>query len=397
MLPSALIQEEYLSNVQEMSVRSGPTVENKVRVQTRVPVDKKDFGPRSTLMAAPIIFQTRVQPTADCPYNYSSSWVTKQHAKAVGVKCSAPFECDERIVADKFSVMACPGEPQETDFYFGLRPMEFVGETGYADFLYSIVDNDFVFRTDSNDTDAQGELKDTETFIDSLTQSVQVLLVFFTPKEGLTSVLTINADMSGPSNVEVEFELKHYGILENDKLTLYLVFQSVVLVNVTIMMVDAILSVLGQVRSGCGAVDMMVVVESLTDLMCGALVIVYIALRFPAQISTAQTVKDILGVLDDIPWASPDVPLVEKKTAFFDNVALLLDKIGWTETLNNLCNAILLVNLLRVIMCTSVHPRLALLTGTLSNAMVSLHDLASASARIGVLRTFCLVLLFPDT
>jgi hypothetical protein len=373
MLPSALIQEEYLSNVQEMSVRSGPTVENKVRVQTRVPVEKKDFGPRSTLMAAPIIFQTRVQPTADCPYNYSSSWVTKQHAKAVDVMCSTPFLCDKRIVEDKFSVMACPGDPQEKDYYFGLEPMEFVGETGYADFLYSIVDNDFVFRTDSNNADAQGELKSTQTFIDSLTQSVQVLLVFFTPKEGLTSVLTISADMSGPSNVEIGFELKHYGILENDKLTLFLIFQSIVLVNVMIMMVDAIVTVLGQIRLGFGDMDVMAVLECLTDLMCGALVIVYIALRFPAEISSAQTVKDILGVLDDIPWASPDVPLVEKKTAFFDNVALLLDKISWTETLNNLCNAILLINLLRVIMCTSVHPRLALLTGTLSNAMVSLY------------------------
>jgi hypothetical protein len=217
---------------------------------------------------------------------------------------------------------------------------------------------------------AQGELKDTETFIDSLTQSVQVLLVFFTPKEGLTSVLTISADMSGPSNVEVEFELKHYGILEEDSLTWYLVIQSIVLFNVSIMMFDALFSVISTIRTG--AMDMMVIIESITDLMCGTLVIVYIILRFPAQISSAQTVKDILGVLDDIPWASPDVPLVEKKTAFFDNVGLLLEKISWSETLNNLCNAILLVNLLRVIMCTSVHPRLALLTGTISNAMVSL-------------------------
>ena len=217
---------------------------------------------------------------------------------------------------------------------------------------------------------AQGELKGTETFIDSLTQSVQVLLVFFTPKEGLTSVLTISADMSGASNVEVEFELKHYGILEEDNLTWYLAIQSIVLFNVSIMMLDALFSVIGTIRTG--AMDMMVVIESITDLLCGTLVIVYIILRFPAQISSAQTVKDILGVLDDIPWASPDVPLVEKKTTFFDNVGLLLEKISWSETLNNLCNAILLVNLLRVIMCTSVHPRLALLTGTISNAMVSI-------------------------
>ena len=72
MLPSAKIQQEYLENVEEMSVRSGPTVENKVRVSTTVPVEKKDFGPRSTLMAAPIIFQTRVQPTGKFPsYLYS--------------------------------------------------------------------------------------------------------------------------------------------------------------------------------------------------------------------------------------------------------------------------------------------------------------------------------------
>jgi len=43
---------------------------------------------------------------------------------------------------------------------------------------------------------------------------------------------------------------------------------------------------------------------------------------------------------------------------------------------NTLCNIILLVNLLRVIMCTSVHPRLALLTGTLSNALDDLFHTA---------------------
>lgn len=197
---------------------------------------------------------------------------------------------------------------------------------------------------------------------------MQVLLVFFTPKEGLTSVLTISADMSGPTNVEIEYELKHYGILEEDNLTWYLVMQSIVLLNVSVMMFDALFSVLSTCRTRPW--DNMIIIEGITDLMCGTLVIVYIALRFPAQISSAQTVKDILGVLDDIPWASPDVPLVEKKTTFFDNVALLLVKIEWTETLNNLCNAILLINLLRVIMCTAVHPRLALLTGTISNAMV---------------------------
>ena len=67
-----------------------------------------------------------------------------------------------------------------------------------------------------------------------------MLFVFFTPKEGLTSILLLSADMSGPLNVQVEFELKHYGILESDNLVFYLIFQSIVLLNVAVMMLDAV-------------------------------------------------------------------------------------------------------------------------------------------------------------
>ena len=67
---------------------------------------------------------------------------------------------------------------------------------------------------------------------------------------------------------------------------------------------------------------------------------------------------------------------MEKKEAFFVNVQELLDNVAWSDLLNALCNIIPLVNLLRVIMCTSVHPRLALLTGTLANAIDDLWHTA---------------------
>ena len=133
--------------------------------------------------------------------------------------------------------MACPGdEPGANASYFGIPSMELLGETGYADFLYAIADNGFVNRG--------GELKDTGYFIDSLTQNVKVLFVFFTPKEGLTSILLLSADMSGPLNVQVEFELKHYGMLEGSNLLIYLVCQSIVLANVGFMMFDAVLGLI---------------------------------------------------------------------------------------------------------------------------------------------------------
>jgi len=196
-LPASTLQQEYLENVEEMSIRQGPTVENSVRMSTRVPVTKREFGPRSTLMAPPVIFQTRSQPTAQCPYRYSSEYVVTQQGKASADKCAPPFKCHDSVLENDYSVMSCRGPVQETGFFFGLPVMNFLGQKGFADFLYSITDNDFLFRADSPQLDTKGELKNTDTFIDALTESVQIVLVFFTPADGITSVLTVFADMSG--------------------------------------------------------------------------------------------------------------------------------------------------------------------------------------------------------
>jgi len=56
-----------------------------------------------------------------------------------------------------------------------------------TDFLASIADNTFLFRDG---------IVPTEAFINSATQQVQVVFVFFTPRSGLVTVLNINVDFS---------------------------------------------------------------------------------------------------------------------------------------------------------------------------------------------------------
>ncbi len=46
--------------------------------QTGIQIDKVDYVPQSVLMATPIIFQTRVEPTSDCPFQYSTRWLQGQ-------------------------------------------------------------------------------------------------------------------------------------------------------------------------------------------------------------------------------------------------------------------------------------------------------------------------------
>ena len=65
-----------------------------------------------------------------------------------------------------------------------------------------------------------------------------------------------------------------------------------------------------------------------------------------------------------------------KLTLFFQNVEELKTLIRRENYNNILCNVIVTVNLLRVIQFTSLHPRLAMLTGTLINALDDLWHTA---------------------
>ena len=284
-------------------------------------------------------------------------------------KCTAPFECDKNVLENNHSVIACKDDAAGDGggIYFGLPPQKFKGETGYADFLYTIADNDFVFRGDG---DGAGDLSATDAFIDSLTEAVKVVLVFFTPSKGVVTILELAADFSGFKSVQGSVSVDHYAILEGPNLSFYLAVQSAVLVNLAIMLCDVFRSIQNAVneRRTLGAFPWTRIIEPFIDLSCACLVLVYVILKIPGKMKSARETASILGALDHIPWSSPDVPLVSKKEEFFHNVMALIGHIEEEKMMNSLCYAILLVNLLRVIQCTSVHPRLALLTGTLANA-----------------------------
>ena len=114
-------------------LHAGPTQTDRERLGTRIRVTKADFTPRSSLMSAPIRFQTMARRSAECPYNYSSLFVQKLHAKAMQENCEeSTFKCEEAVVQGAESIMACVGAPEDNATFFGLTPTIFNGNTGYA-------------------------------------------------------------------------------------------------------------------------------------------------------------------------------------------------------------------------------------------------------------------------
>jgi hypothetical protein len=79
------------------------------------------------------------------------------HETAMADKCEKSiFACEDKVSMVE-SISTCTGNGNQTEMYFGLMPLTFVGKTGYADFLSSIADNPFVFRQLQNVATAGGK------------------------------------------------------------------------------------------------------------------------------------------------------------------------------------------------------------------------------------------------
>ena len=196
--------------------------------------------------------------------------------------------------------------------------------------------------------------------------------VFYTPDAGTTSVMTVTADFSGFAAAEVSVSLQHYEILEGEAKWIYFTCQVLVMANLAIMAFDVFFNfkvMIMQYRKTKVRPALHAVIMQLIDFGTIGMCVAFIVLRIPQKFSTAPETERIVGGFSSIPWESREIPLGEKTSQFFSLSTDLLELIAYEQNLNRFCNAILIVNLLRVVQCTSLHPRLALLTGTIAKSM----------------------------
>lgn len=101
--------------------------------------------------------------------------------------------------------------------------------------------------------------------------------------------------------------------------------------------------------------------------MTGA-VLIGVGFHMSAVIQSASFSERILSELRNIEWANPTVQIQDKKASFFSAIQTLMARMAQNEQIDAFLNVLLFLSLLRVIANTSVHPRLALLTGTIVRA-----------------------------
>jgi len=345
------LQDLYYESGVAVSARRGPVLP----LRQEIPVEVRQYEHRSALVAPPMLFQVRSN-TSTCAFSYSNEWVGAQMRAAERDLCAGDFDCGEEALEP----IACSGDPSDSS-YFGLNRVRFGEREGYAEFLATLAEYDALWR--------DGELQSSARFVDRHTSELSAHLVFFSPTTGILTYLVMSVDLSRPEGVKTVYNMFTFNILDGTSLVSYTLFESVVTV-VLIFVLGPMTArkIYLKYRRKSGVDSVTDHVALVGDLLQVVFVPITIAVRLSEKINSNARVKYIVDSWQSIEWHDEAVPLVEKKTRFFDAI---LDLNASVETVNSakvLVFCALVVSLMRVLQETSIHPRLSLLTGTLGYA-----------------------------
>ena len=365
LIPRALsalqIQEQFLRVSADMPVRRGPLTSENSRNASRVPIIKKDFDLRTTLLASPLVFQTRFNASARCPnrepLTYTAQWLGVQQKIMMSQKCAFPYLCDADTLRGQESIISCPGDNlRDEDELYG-PAYSFGDERGWPEFLFSITDNGVLFRGD--------RLVKTSTLIDSSTNVLTIIFPFFTPEHGTSTILELRADFGGANPIKGQFKIRHYHLLAGTSWTSFAVWQLFVLLNLPMLIYDGVKAISISWRTyrtmeekrkentaaynppplpSAGALFVPAV-----DLFSGFLMISYVCWNVKIKWESEAETSRLAGALSQIEWANADVAMDSKIDTYLTTINAYRSLISAQESCEALANFILYVNLLRVI------------------------------------------------
>ena len=387
------LQNSYYTAKPQFRLRRGPASLDEDRLQSAIEYETPVAGypfPTS-LVAPPIVLQTRRLRTDQCKYDLGSQYNTKVWETAVDVTCRAPYECSDDLTGSSTSLMACSSD-KAPDRFWGRDPIIFNDKLQFYEFLQTIADAPFVERN--------GSTLETRGFLDAQTETISCLMITYSSEYGacktvvscpkhcfrilhqccefcfldllslvMTAILRVHQtgiastiEITGEfaADVKVDFEVTHFQSLEGEQLDQYTTVTIVAFVVSAVILVEKIFTVRNldwkKVRNGF-FVDILIQVF---------LPIIYFAIRYSQIVQSREQILQTIGNqgLAGVPWSSREVPLLEKVESFLSSI----DRLQGLNFMENIMRYFYFVlsaaQLLRLIMQTSAHPRTAILVNT---------------------------------
>jgi hypothetical protein len=450
LLSAYQVQELYFEKSQRMKSITGPWVSERERIgQLNVPIPKSvlSFSERILLASPPLIFQQRSDDRA-CNISSMQIFLEQQLNLVRASHCRVDGECPD--TESRNDIYTCDSDTpvSVTGTHFGLNTTTLRGQTGFADFLFTMADNHFVVRDQ--------ELRPAREFLDMQTKSAMVVCLFYSPSNGDTTVLKLIIDVDG-SRVTTKVSLDYVGLLGSAQLSEFAAYYACILAICVIVLFlnlhnflesrefvkkyglhtkfRAAQDRLELVREQLESTPETVVTatsparprirhrelreavrtqhEARTDVLNIQsaseksyrrdiyfdvfLVLLLIAFctesYIVAKLSESRA-EIFANIVSNVPWANPNVPVTVKITTFFGAIDLLESNLLLERYHFWAGFSILVLLMYRITMATAIHPRLGILINTIGKSADGLSHFAILFSLVFLLFAFISTLSF---
>jgi len=232
------------------------------------------------------------------------------------------------------------------------------------------------------------------------TDTVEVDLSLFSPESGVLALLSITAHMRRAEGFVVTFELDFFNMLEGPELEEYVYYEIVTILLSAVILVPAVWNLIcrfgvlggnpkvaaqnGLLHHGVAGGDdhdtMADEKEDSAALLLDLFMIVIpicVAWRMDVAFHSRRDMQHTIETFSKIEWENDRVEIESKNEAFYAGVKQLRTDVDAAAMQMRVVFMTLVVCMLQMLRQTKLHPRLALITGTIAFAAgvcVSLHQ-----------------------
>ena len=191
-MPDADIQLYYFDHKDNLAMRPGPAHSVKQMTEAQYPVAKEDYKYSIASIAPLVMHLKRTIKPEDCPYTFSNDWLAGKHQNTKISYCGPPAVCSDEVLNEPSTYLTCPNaETQgENSRYFGIQSSLLLGFWGFTDFLFSFTHSELLTRDE--------ESLYTADFLDSRSTGLIVVIVFYSPPVGITTMMQVRTNAASP-------------------------------------------------------------------------------------------------------------------------------------------------------------------------------------------------------
>ena len=209
---------------------AGPWVSETERIQQvrkRVPKVEATFPEQLLLAAPPLLFQQRGDAEL-CNLTAMQIFLQQQFDLVRASHCRIASDCPK--TTSQADIYTCKTQSAGTSKHFGLNTKTLQGESGFADFLYTMADNDVIVREE--------QVLLTREFLDPETTSAKIVVLLYSPSNGDSTLLTLTIAVDG-TQITTAVTQNFFGFLDPaQRVQSLYYYASILAVCITILLLN---------------------------------------------------------------------------------------------------------------------------------------------------------------